>query len=70
LLGTGTIRVLQFVVLALGLAGSWYAARRIAHRRYSSPGRRRTTLVPFLTLIGLLAGLNVVIFLFPMAHRM
>jgi polyferredoxin len=70
LLGTGSIRVLQFAVLALGLAGSWYAARRIAHRRYVTVARRRATLLPIMTLVGLLAALNVVMFMFPMAHRM
>jgi polyferredoxin len=70
LLGTGSIQVLQFAMLALGLAGSWYAARRIAHRRYVSVARRRATLLPIMSLIGLLAALNIVMFLFPMAHRM
>ncbi|HEY5180493.1 MAG TPA: 4Fe-4S binding protein [Dermatophilaceae bacterium] len=70
LVGTGKIQVLQFALLALGLAGSLYTARRIAHRRYLTPGRRRSTLVPFTALIGVLAALNVVMFLFPMAHRM
>jgi polyferredoxin len=70
LVGTGTIQVLQFAMLALGLAGSWYGARRIARRRYITVARRRATLLPIMTLIGLLAALNVVMFLFPMAHRM
>jgi len=70
LVGTGKIQVLQFALLALGLAGSLYTARRIAHRRYLTPGRRRSTLVPVTALIGVLAALNVVMFLFPMAHRM
>jgi ferredoxin len=70
LVGSGTIRVLQFTVLALGLAGSLYTARRIAHRRYLTPARRRSTLVPFTVLIGVLGALNVAMFLFPMAHRM
>ena len=70
LVGNGTIQVLQFTLLALGLAGSLYTARRIAHRRYATPARRRSTLVPFTILIGVLGALNVVMFLFPMAHRM
>ncbi|MDQ1536069.1 MAG: hypothetical protein QOE58_462, partial [Actinomycetota bacterium] len=68
--GNGTITVLQLAILALGLAGSLYAARRITHRRYLNPGHRRSTLLPFTVLIGILAALNVVMFLFPMAHRM
>jgi len=70
LAGTGTIRVLQFTLLALGLAGSLYTARRIAHRRYLTAARRRSTLLPFTVLIVVLGALNVVMFLFPMAHRM
>jgi len=70
LVATPTIQVLQFVLLALGLAGSLYTARRIAHRRYSTPARRRSTLVPFAALIMVLGALNVVMFLFPMTHRM
>ena len=70
LVGNGTIQVLQFALLAAGLAGSLYTARRIAHRRYLTPSRRRSTLLPFTVLIGVLAALNVSMFLFPMAHRM
>ncbi|MBK8468254.1 MAG: 4Fe-4S binding protein [Actinomycetales bacterium] len=69
-LGSGTIQILQFGILALGLAGSLYTARRIAHRRYRNPARRRATLIPFTVLIAVLAALNVAMFLFPMAHRM
>ena len=70
LVGTGKIQVLQFALLALGLAGSLYTARRIAHRRYLTPARRRSTLAPFAALIMVLGALNVVMFLFPMTHRM
>ena len=70
LAGNGTIQVLQYLLLALGLAGSLYTARRIAHRRYLSPTRRRSTLVPFTVLIVVLGALNAVMFLYPMTHRM
>ena len=70
LVGNATIQVLQFALLALGLAGSLYTARRIAHRRYLTPTRRRFTLLPFAAMIGVLAALNVVMFMYPMAHRM
>jgi polyferredoxin len=70
LVGTGTIQVLQYLLLALGLAGSLYTARRIAHRRYLTPGRRNSTLVPFTVLIVVLGALNAVMFLYPMTHRM
>jgi polyferredoxin len=70
LLGNASIQVLQFALLALGLAGSLYTAKRIAHRRYQSPGRRISTLVPFSVLIVVLAALNVAMFMVPMTHRM
>jgi len=70
LVGNGTIQVLQFALLALGLTGSLYTVKRIAHRRYLSPGRRLSTMVPFAVLIGVLAVLNVAMFTVPMTHRM
>jgi len=66
----GTIRVLQFTILALGLAESLYTVRRIVNRRYLSPAHRRSTLVPFTILIGMLGALNVLMFLSPTTHRM
>lgn len=68
--GNRTIQVLQFALLALGLIGSLYTVKRIANRRYSTPARQRSTQIPFMILIGVLGGLNVILFLFPMAHRM
>jgi polyferredoxin len=70
LVGNGTIQVLQYLLLALGLAGSLHTARRIAHRRYLTPARRRSTLVPFSVLIVVLGALNAAMFLYPMTHRM
>lgn len=70
LLDMGTIQVLQYVVLALGLGASLYAARRIAHGRYRTQARRRVTLVPVTALVVLLGALNVWMFALPMAHRM
>ena len=70
LVSNGTIQILQFALLALGIAGSLYTVKRIANRRYGTPARQRTTQLPFLILIGLLGALNVALFLFPMAHRM
>ena len=57
-------------MLGLGVAGSLYTAKRIAHHRYRTAERRRWTLLPFTNLIVGLAVVNVVLFLFPMAHRM
>ncbi|MEP7035068.1 MAG: 4Fe-4S binding protein, partial [Actinomycetota bacterium] len=70
LVGNGTIQVLQFALLALGLAGSLYTVRLITHRRYLTASRRRSTLIPFGVLIVVLAVLNVAMFMVPMAHRM
>ena len=70
LVGNGTIRILQFAVLALGLWGSFYTVRRITYRRYSDSTIRSTTFVPYSILIAVLGALNVTMFLFPMAHRM
>jgi len=64
------ILILQFAILALGLAGSLYTAKRIAHRRYLTPTRRRSTLIPVTLLIATLGTLNVAMFLFPMGSRM
>jgi ferredoxin len=70
IVGNGTIRILQFMVLALGLWGSFYTVRRITYRRYGDTKIRTTTLLPYSILIGVLGALNVAMFLFPMAHRM
>lgn len=70
LVSNGTIRILQFFILALGFWGSIYTVRRIAYRRYSSARMRKSTLIPYTALVGILMALNVAMFLFPMAHRM
>jgi polyferredoxin len=70
LVGTPTIQFLQFTLLALGLAGSLYTLRSITHRRYLTPARRHSTILPFSVLIAILTALNVVMFMYPMAHRM
>lgn len=70
LVSNGTIRILQFFILALGFWGSIYTVRRITYRRYSSARMRKSTLIPYTALVGILMALNVAMFLFPMAHRM
>ena len=70
LVGMGTIRVLQFIVLALGLVGSLYTVKRIVRRTYPSSQIRKATMRPYVILVSVLAALNVALFLFPMAHRM
>jgi ferredoxin len=68
--GSTTIRVLQYLLLAAGIAGSLYTARRITHRRYESAVRRTATLRPYVAVIVLLAAVNVWMFALPMSHRM
>jgi len=70
IVGNQTIQIMQFVILGLGLWGSLYTVRRITLRRYSSSAVRRTTMAPFVILIGSLTAVNVGLFLLPMAHRM
>jgi hypothetical protein len=70
LVGTGTIRALQFVLLAAGVASSLYTARRITNRRYRTPARRQETLAPYVVVIVVLAAANSYLFWLPMAHRM
>ena len=69
LVGTGTIQILQFALLGLGIAASLYTARRIAHRRYRTDARRRATVLPYAAVIAVLGAVNVWMFLLPMAHR-
>ena len=70
LVSSSAILVLQLVILALGVAGSAYTVRRITNRRYGSVARRRSTSIPVMVLLGILAAINVYLFMLPMAHRM
>jgi hypothetical protein len=71
LLGTGTIQVLQYTVLALGITGSAYAVHRIATARWGADRMAlRATRVPFLLVVVLFAAANLVLFALPMAMRM
>jgi polyferredoxin len=71
-LSTGAIQVLQYVVVALGIAGSAYAAHRIArsHRPVGRRARPVAGLVPYLVLIAALGAVNAVLFAMPMSMRM
>ena len=72
--GSGTIRVLQYAVIALGLAGSLYAAHRIAGARQPAAAHPRATrrllVAPYVAIILVLAAVNAWLFALPMAHRM
>ncbi len=72
LVGAGTIQLLQYTLIALGVAGSLYTAYRIAAAQ--SPGRRRkprwVRLAPAAAIILVFFALNSWLFALPMAHRM
>lgn len=68
--GTGTIQLLQYVLLAAGTALSVYTARRIAIGRHGSTRRARDVATPVVSIVLLLAVVNAVLFALPMAHRM
>lgn len=69
LVGATTIQVLQFLLLALGIAASLYAVRRIAQRLHSERWQQRRTAAPFLLLVLGLGLLNLWLFTLPMMHR-
>jgi polyferredoxin len=66
LFGDSTIQVLQFVLVALGLAASLYAARRLGR----SGGVGAVAVVPVWLLLVAFGVLNVVLFTLPMSMRM
>lgn len=70
LVNSAAIQVLQFGLLALGIAASIYAAYRIARRRYPTAAMRRPVLAPYVVLISGFGLLNAWLVLQPMAHRM
>jgi hypothetical protein len=68
LLRLATIQVLQYVLIGLGLLGSPYAAYRIAKSHYGAS--TWTTFIPYAALVLVLGGINVGLFMLPMAMRM
>jgi len=69
LVDNATIQLLQFALITLGVVGSVYTAYRIARSNYAG-GKTWATLVPYAALIVVLGGVNVWLFLMPMAMRM
>lgn len=67
---TGTIRILQAMLLALGFAGSLYTAWRIADHKQQVGSRRRAQFSPYAVILTLFLIVNAVLFALPMAHRM
>ena len=70
LLDNGTIQLLQYGLIGLGLVGSLYTAYRIARHNADGAARPLAAFVPTATLITLLAVVNVGLFMLPMAMRM
>lgn len=70
IVGTPTIRILQYAVLALGIVGSGYTAYRIARSRYAGTPAMRPTLLPYAVAVAVFAAANIGLFALPMAHRM
>jgi ferredoxin len=68
ILDMGTIQILQFGLIALGLIGSLYTAYRIAHSNHA--GKLWGTFAPYAVLIVVLGMINVYLFILPMAMRM
>lgn len=68
--GTGTIQVLQYTLLAAGAALSVYTGRRIAVARHGETDRARDVATPVVSIVLLFAAVNAVLFALPMAHRM
>lgn len=64
------IRVMQFVLLAVGAVGSMYAAWRIARADDRPRGTVWPSFAPYAALVAILTALNVWLFLLPMASRM
>jgi len=69
LLSLGTIQVLQYLLIGLGLLGSLYAAYRIANSHYGA-AKGWATFLPYAALVIVLGVVNVGLFILPMAMRM
>ncbi len=70
ILSTPTIQFLQYVVVAVGIAGSAYTAYRIARSRYAAGGVRTATLTSYAVVVAVFAAANIYLFMLPMSMRM
>lgn len=68
LLSPGTITILQFATLGLGIAGSIFTAYKIAHRNKAGESALKA-FWPHLLLLLLFGLVNIYLFTLPMAHR-
>lgn len=69
LVSAAAIQVLQQSLIALGILGSLYAVYRIA-LSHEGKGKLWTSFVPYAAIVAILGGINVWLFLLPMAMRM
>lgn len=69
LVGTPTIQILQYILIALGVLGSLYTVYRTTRKHY---GQNRTwpTFVPYAALIFIFGAINIWLFMLPMSMRM
>jgi polyferredoxin len=70
LLADGTIQILQFVLIGLGLAASVFTAYKISINTFSQSNRQLASFVPFALLLVILAVFNLYLFTLPMSMRM
>jgi polyferredoxin len=68
-LDMGTIQMLQFGLIGLGLIGSLYTIYRIARANYS-PQKVWSTFAPYAVLMVILSAVNIYLFVLPMTMRM
>ncbi|HEY3365951.1 MAG TPA: 4Fe-4S binding protein [Symbiobacteriaceae bacterium] len=68
LLSSGTIQVLQFITVGLGVAGAMFTAYKIAGHS-KTEGNKLRTFWPHLAVITLFGIVNVYLFTLPMMHR-
>jgi polyferredoxin len=68
--GSTTISVLQYALLASGVALSVITARRIALNRHGDTAVARRTAAPVVAVVLLFGVVNAVLFALPMVHRM
>jgi hypothetical protein len=68
--GPGTVQVLQYSLLAAGVALSVLTARKIAVNRHGDTARSRRVAAPMVATVVLFGLVNAVLFALPMAHRL
>ncbi len=69
ILGDGTIKMMQYALIALGTAGSIYTAYKIAARNEVDLRRAWSRMVPYAVALLFFAALNIWLFTLPMSHR-